>query len=70
MEYARIASRRFGTTPLEYYVTPEDVLETLPIIAAAFAEPFGNSSAAAAYHCARIAARAWAEPAAGRRWWR
>jgi len=55
MEYARIASRRFGTRPLEYYVTPDDVLATLPRIAAAFAEPFGNSSAAAAYHCARIA---------------
>ena len=55
MEYARIASRHFGTTPLEYYVTPEDVSETLPMIAAAFPEPFGNSSAAAAYHCARIA---------------
>ncbi len=55
MEYARIASRRFGTTPLEYYVTPEDVLRTLPDIAASFPEPFGNSSAAAVYHCARIA---------------
>ena len=55
MEYARIASRHFGTTPLEYYVTPDDVLATLPMIAAAFPEPFGNSSAAAAYHCARIA---------------
>ena len=55
MQYARIASRHFGTTPLEYYVTPEDVLATLPKIAAAFPEPFGNSSAAAAFHCARIA---------------
>ena len=55
MEFARIASRRFRTTPLEYYVTPEDVLATLPMMAAAFPEPFGNSSAAAAYHCARIA---------------
>jgi asparagine synthase (glutamine-hydrolysing) len=55
MEYARIASRHFGTTPLEYYVTPDDVLSTLPAIAAAFPEPFGNSSAAATYHCARIA---------------
>ena len=55
MEYARIASRRFRTTPLEYYVTPEDVLRTLPDIAASFPEPFGNSSAAAVYHCARIA---------------
>jgi len=55
MEYARIASSHFGTRPLEYYVTPDDVLATLPRIAAAFPEPFGNSSAAAAYHCARIA---------------
>jgi asparagine synthase (glutamine-hydrolysing) len=55
MEYARIASRHFRTTPLEYYVTPDDVLSTLPALAAAFPEPFGNSSAAAAYHCARIA---------------
>jgi asparagine synthase (glutamine-hydrolysing) len=55
MQFARIAARRFGTTPLEYYVTPQDVLDTLPQIAASFAEPFGNSSAAAAYHCARVA---------------
>jgi asparagine synthase (glutamine-hydrolysing) len=54
-EYARIASRHFRTKPLEYYVTPEDVLRTLPQIAAAFPEPFGNSSAAAVFHCARIA---------------
>jgi asparagine synthase (glutamine-hydrolysing) len=55
MAFARIASRHFKTTPLEYYVTADDVLSTLPEIAAAFPEPFGNSSAAAAYHCARIA---------------
>jgi asparagine synthase (glutamine-hydrolysing) len=55
IEYARIASRHFGTRPLEYYVTPDDVLRTLPTIAAAFPEPFGNSSAAAVYHCARMA---------------
>lgn len=55
IEFARIASRHFGTTPLEYYVTPDDVLATLPRIAGSFAEPFGNSSAAAAFHCARIA---------------
>jgi len=55
MEYARIASSHFKTSPLEYYVTPDDVLRTLPAIITAFTEPFGNSSAAAAYHCARIA---------------
>jgi asparagine synthase (glutamine-hydrolysing) len=58
MEYARLASRKFGTRALEYYVTPDDVLSTLPTIAGAFSEPFGNSSAAAVYHCARIAREA------------
>lgn len=55
MEYARIASRHFGTKAIEYYVTPDDVLRELPAIAAAFPEPFGNSSAAATFHCARVA---------------
>jgi asparagine synthase (glutamine-hydrolysing) len=55
MEYARIAARHFGTRAIEYYVTPDDVLHSLPRVAAAFAEPFGNSSAAAAFHCARVA---------------
>lgn len=54
-EYARIASTHFGTRALEYYVTPDDVLSTLPAVAAAFPEPFGNSSAAATFQCARIA---------------
>jgi len=53
-EYARIASRKFGTTPLEYCVTPDAVLSTLQTISAAFPEPFGNSSAAAVYHCGRV----------------
>lgn len=55
MEYARIASRHFRTRAIEHYVTPDEVLGTLPRIAAAFPEPFGNSSAAAAFHCARVA---------------
>lgn len=55
MEYARIASRHFGTQQHEYYVTPEDVVSALPLIAAAYDQPFGNSSAVAAYYCARLA---------------
>jgi len=53
--YARIASKHFNTTPHEYYVTPDDVLEALPEVAAAYDEPFGNSSAIPAYFCARLA---------------
>lgn len=53
--FARIAAKRFGTRLHEYYVTPEDVLEALPKVAAAYDEPFGNSSAIPAYFCARLA---------------
>ena len=56
MEYARIAVKQFGCRPHEYYVTPEDVLEAVPRIAASYDEPFGNSSALPAWFCARMAA--------------
>ncbi|MCB1724140.1 MAG: asparagine synthase [Gammaproteobacteria bacterium] len=54
--FARIASERFRTRFNTYYVTPDDVLSELPRIAAAYDEPFGNSSALPAYFCARFAA--------------
>ncbi len=54
--YARLASEHFGTEFHPYYVTPEDVIEELPGIAAAYDEPFGNSSALPAFFCARLAA--------------
>lgn len=54
--YARLASEHFKTDFNAYYVTPEDVLQELPRIAAAYDEPFGNSSALPAYFCARFAA--------------
>ena len=56
ISYARLASQRFDTDFKTYYVTPEDVLSELPKIAAAYDEPFGNSSALPAYFCARFAA--------------
>ena len=55
MEYARIAARHFGVDHREYYLTPEDVLTGMPKVATHYDQPFGNSSAVAAYHCARIA---------------
>lgn len=55
LEYARLAAKHFGADPLEYYVTPADVAETLPVIAQLYDEPFGNSSALAVYYCARLA---------------
>lgn len=55
MAYARIAAKHFGTRHHEYYVTPEDLLDGIPQAAAAFDQPFGNSSALPAWCCARIA---------------
>lgn len=55
MEYARIASRFFGTEHHEYYVTPNDVAELIPKIPRIYGEPFGNSSAVPSYYCAAMA---------------
>lgn len=55
LEYARITARHFGTHAHEYYVTPDDVAEAIPLIASAYDEPFGNASAAPTYFCARLA---------------
>ena len=55
MAYARIAARHFGTRHHEYYVTPEDLVRSIPEVAAAYDQPFGNSSALPAYYCARMA---------------
>lgn len=54
-EYARTAARHFGTEHHEYYVTPKDVVDALPRIAASYDQPFGNASAVPTYHCARFA---------------
>jgi len=55
MAYARIAARHFATDAREYYVTPEDVVESIPGVAAYCDEPFGNASVVPAYLCARFA---------------
>jgi asparagine synthase (glutamine-hydrolysing) len=55
MEYARITSQHFGSRAHEYYVTPGDVAKAIPLIAAAYDEPFGNASAVPTYYCAKLA---------------
>ncbi len=55
MEYARIAARHFGVDHREYYVTPDDLLDGIPQVAAHYDQPFGNSSAVPAWICARRA---------------
>lgn len=58
MEYARIAARHFKTDHHEYYVTPDDLVRSIPDVAAAYDQPFGNSSVLPAYYCARMAKEA------------
>ncbi len=55
IEYANIAVKQFNTQQHEYYLTPEDTVKAIPDIAAYYDEPFGNSSALAAYYCAKVA---------------
>jgi asparagine synthase (glutamine-hydrolysing) len=55
MEYARIAARHFKARHHEYYVTPADVVQAIPLIAAAYDQPFGNASAVPTYYCAKLA---------------
>lgn len=55
MAYAHIAARQFNTEHHEYYVTPEDLVRSIPMVAAHYDQPFGNSSALPAYYCAKMA---------------
>jgi len=52
MRYADATSRKFGTHSHRYYLTPGQVTEMAPKIAAYYDEPFGNSSAIPTYFCA------------------
>ncbi len=61
MEYARIAARHFDAEHHEYYVTPDDLVRSIPDVAAWYDQPFGNSSVVPAYYCARMAKEAGVE---------
>lgn len=52
LKYADIANKQFGCQPFQYHVTPEDIVTAFPLIANAYDEPFGNSSAVPTYFCA------------------
>ncbi len=55
MAFARVAASHFKTDHHEYYVTPDDLVRSIPAVAAHFDQPFGNSSALPAYYCAKMA---------------
>ncbi|MEO6277432.1 asparagine synthase C-terminal domain-containing protein [Roseateles sp.] len=52
MAYARIAAKAYGADHHEYYVTPADLVKSIPDVAAHYDQPFGNSSAVPAFYCA------------------
>ncbi len=56
MAYARLAARRFDVRHHEYYVTPQDIADSIHKVAAHYDQPFGNSSALPTYYCSRMAA--------------
>jgi asparagine synthase (glutamine-hydrolysing) len=55
LEYARLAARQFGADAVEVEVTPAHIREVIPLLAAGYDEPFGNSSAVPTFVCARAA---------------
>ena len=61
MEFSRIAARHFGAEHHEYYITPADLVESVPKVAASYDQPFGNSSVLPAYYCAKVAREAGIE---------
>lgn len=55
--FAAAAAQHFGADHRVYYVTPEDVVNTVDIVARTYDQPFGNASAVPVYWCAKRAAQ-------------
>ena len=55
ISYARTVAAAFKTEHHEYFVSPSDVHDAIPVLLEALDEPFGNSSAIPTYFCAKLA---------------
>ncbi len=55
MDYARLAAKAYGAEHHEYYISPDDLVRSIPAVAAHYDQPFGNSSVVPAFYCARLA---------------
>jgi asparagine synthase (glutamine-hydrolysing) len=55
INYARIAAQAFGAEHHEYFVSPSDAYDAIPILLSAFDEPYANASAIPTYFCAKLA---------------
>ncbi|WP_333797324.1 asparagine synthetase B family protein [Rheinheimera sp.] len=54
-EYALITAKHFGSNHHVHYLQPTEIVDNFVDVAGYFDEPFGNSSAMAAFICARVA---------------
>ena len=54
-EYAALVAKAFNTRHHVYQMTPADLYQQLPKVAAHFDEPFGNSSALPTFYCGQLA---------------
>ena len=68
ISYARLAARHFNSELHEHYITPAELVRAIPLVAAHYDQPFGNSSALPAYYCARLAREHRDRKAARGRW--
>lgn len=55
MSFARAAAQHFGNDLIEYYVTPQDIVDLIDILPDCYDEPFANTSVVPAYYCAKLA---------------
>jgi asparagine synthase (glutamine-hydrolysing) len=58
IHYARTAATHFNAEAHEYFVSADNALAILPLLAVYFDEPFGNSSAIPTYFCLHMAQQA------------
>lgn len=54
-EYALITAKHFGSNHHVHYLQPNEIVENFVEVAGYFDEPFGNSSAMAAFICGKVA---------------
>lgn len=55
IEYVDIAARHFGLKSYKYFIKPDDLIRAIEVLVKEYDEPFGNSSAIAAYYCMKLA---------------
>lgn len=53
--YAQITARQFSTNHHVHYLQPQEIVDNFVDVAGYFDQPFGNSSALAAFVCAKVA---------------